>query len=69
MYGASTSTRTTRIQQAGPLELIEQEGWRLEHAGFVFQQRGSQSRDRFTASGQIQTVVGEIVGIYVFRAI
>ena len=68
MSFASTGTRTTTTQPGGLLDAIEREGWRLEQAGYVFQPTGSQSRDRFLATGQIETIVGDLVGIYVFRA-
>lgn len=69
MFGQSTGTRTIRKEHAGPLEIIESEGWRLEHVGYVFQPKGSQSRDRFLSTGQAETVLGEVLGIYLFRAV
>jgi hypothetical protein len=68
MFGAPAMTRTRRHEHSGPLERIEAEGWRLEHIGYVFRPTGSQSRDRFLATGQVETVVGQIEGIYLFRA-
>ena len=68
MLGASTATRTREQQQAGPLELIEQEGWDLEYVGYAFQPTGTQSRDRLLASGQVETIIGQIIGVYLFRA-
>jgi hypothetical protein len=69
IYGSSMATRTRDAQPRGILDEIENEGWRLEHVGYVFQPRSTQSRDRFLASGQVETIVGEIIGIYVFRAV
>ena len=51
------------------LEAIESEGWKLEHVGYVFQETGSVSRDKFLSSGQTEQVTGRVVGIYLFRAI
>lgn len=51
------------------LQGIEDEGWRLEHASYVFQETGSVSRDKFFSSGQVEAVTGTIIGIYLFRAI
>jgi hypothetical protein len=65
---SSIGIRTTHIEQSRTLELIEGEGWELQHVGYVFQQTGAQSRDRFLATGQIETVVGQLTGIYLFRA-
>lgn len=46
---------------------IEAQGWRLEHAGYVFRVTGSESRDKFLSSGQQEAVSGQIIGIYIFR--
>ncbi|MDP8929874.1 MAG: hypothetical protein M3O70_15220 [Actinomycetota bacterium] len=50
------------------LSAIEKEGWTLIHAGFVFEQHGQASRDKFLASGQQVAIDGQTVGVYVFRA-
>lgn len=53
----------------GPiLAAIEREGWGLIHAGYVFRETGSVSRDKFLSSGQVVGVTGDIVGVYLFRA-
>jgi len=62
----STETKISG-RQLHLLELIEAEGWRLENVGYVFQQTGAVSRDKFLSSGQTVGVTGEIVGIYLFR--
>ena len=49
------------------IEQIERAGWRLEDAGYVFQQTGSVSRDKFLASGQQEAVSGRVLGVYTFR--
>ena len=64
---APTATRTRNLEQMNVIEAIELEGWRLEHVGYVFQPTGTESRDKFLASGQIETVMGNIVGCYLFR--
>jgi hypothetical protein len=51
------------------LDLIEREGWKLDHVGYVFRALGSESRDKFLASGQQEAISGEIVGIYIFRVV
>jgi hypothetical protein len=60
--------RTTSVaDHPDVLESVEREGWRLEHAGYVFQETGSVSRDKLLSSGQTASVTGAIVGIYLFR--
>jgi len=46
---------------------IEDLGWRLDHASWVFTETGQSSRDKFLASGQQTVVTGEVIGIYLFR--
>lgn len=48
---------------------IEEEGWHLEHASWVYVERGQNSRDKLLASGQQTVVQGEIRGIFLFRRI
>jgi hypothetical protein len=54
-------TRTDLLGQ------IEETGWRLQHADWVYVQTGQNSRDKFLASGQHVVVTGEVIGIYLFR--
>ena len=68
MVGAfAQSTKTTDYSSI--IQMIEDEGWHLEHVGYVYRITGSESRDKFLASGQQEAVSGEIVGIYIFRAV
>ncbi len=53
--------------QDSPIEQIESEGWTLANAGYVFQEIGSVSRDKFLSSGQQEAVSGRILGIYIFK--
>lgn len=46
---------------------VEAEGWRLEHAGYVYRLTGSDSRQKVTMGGQEGAFSGEVVGIYLFR--
>ena len=62
-YARSSKTS----DKAGTIELIEAEGWRLEHVGYVYRVTGSVSRDKFLSSGQHESTSGDIVGIYLFR--
>jgi hypothetical protein len=71
MTGDSTKTgqKIRSHEHRGVLADIEREGWRLEHAGWVFRETGMVSRDKLLSSGQTGSVTGEIVGIYLFRSI
>jgi hypothetical protein len=62
-----TYTQTRDTQDTGVLDAIESEGWRLEHAGYVYRILESVSRDKFFSSGQREAMSGEIVGVYLFR--
>ena len=61
-------TATKHSGQGRTLSDIEQEGWKLIHAGFVFKETGQISRDKFLSSGQQVNTTGETWGIYLFRA-
>lgn len=66
MVGAFATSSTT--EHSSVLEKIETEGWKLEHAAYVYRVTGSVSRDKFLSSGQQEAVHGEIVGVYIFRS-
>lgn len=67
MLGAYSYKSKTK-DYSNLIQAIEEEGWRLEHVSYVFRWTGSESRDKFLASGQQESVSGEIIGIYIFRA-
>ena len=58
---------TISTQPKTHLEKIEAQGWSLFHAGYVFQELGSESRDKFLESGQNVAVSGRVLGVYIFR--
>lgn len=61
-------SKTTRVKDAGNLiGLIEAEGWRLEHAGYVYRMRSSEIQKEVMSSVK-DVFNGEIVGIYIFRS-
>jgi hypothetical protein len=65
MTGAHT-TKTTN----DPTEILNAvccEGWELLTGSFVFVEQGSESRDKFLASGQNVAVKGATVGYYLFK--
>jgi hypothetical protein len=65
----STTKGTIRrnLTRTDLLGQIEETGWHLEHANWVYIQTGQNSRDKFLASGQHVVVTGEVIGIYLFR--
>jgi len=67
MFGAYATKKDHA--QVTTLEAIERQGWRLENVGYVFRVLGTESRDKFLASGQQEAVSGEIVGVYLFRVV
>jgi hypothetical protein len=65
MSGATTTTTT-----ADPVAILNSvcnEGWELVNGSFVFHELGSESRDKFLASGQNVAVRGTIIGYYLFK--
>jgi hypothetical protein len=63
----------TRVKDTGDavgviLTEVESEGWELIEAGFVFRETGGASRDKFLSSGQYIAVMGDTLGIYLFKA-
>ena len=61
------NTAATARENKPAIEQIEAEGWNLINAGYVFQQTGSESRDKLLASGQQEAISGRVLGIYTFR--
>ena len=57
------------LRQGTVLDSVEAEGWRLEHAGYVYWVTGGVSHDTFfsLSSGREEEVQGEVIGIYIFR--
>ena len=67
LLGGSKDMRKSESSHGDVLGGIEKEGWQLEDVGYVFEQTGSVSRDKFASSGQTASVTGNIVGVYLFR--
>jgi hypothetical protein len=66
MVGAYTTPKVT----SDPTEILNSvchEGWELVNGSFVFLELGSESRDKFLASGQQVAVRGTIIGYYLFK--
>jgi hypothetical protein len=66
MVGAYARTAST-TDPSVILNSVCNEGWDLVNGSFVFLELGSESRDKFLASGQQVAVKGSIVGYYLFR--
>jgi hypothetical protein len=67
VLGGSKDMTKSETTHGDVLGEIEKEGWQLEDVGYVFEQTGSVSRDKFASSGQTASVTGNIVGVYLFR--
>lgn len=65
MTGATTTTATA--DPTAILNSVCNEGWELVNGSFVFHELGSESRDKFIASGQNVAVRGTIIGYYLFK--
>jgi hypothetical protein len=62
-----TGAITTATDASEVLNSIAREGWDLVNGAFVFHETGSESRDKFMASGQHVAVKGTVVGYYLFE--
>jgi hypothetical protein len=63
----TATTQTTSTDPSAILNSVCREGWDLVNGSFVFHELGSESRDKFLASGQNIAVKGTVIGYYVFR--
>jgi hypothetical protein len=64
------SSTTTKTEHSSVIDSIEAQGWKLEHASYVYQiTKTVSSRSVFSGSAQgyDQAYDGEIIGIYIFR--
>ncbi len=67
---ANVNTRNKPVTGHGTvLTAIEDEGWELMHAGFIFREVGQVSRDKFLSSGQQVGTIGETIGYYLFKLV
>jgi hypothetical protein len=65
MVGVETNTEGKNHSKI--LETIESEGWKLEHANYVFRMLETVSRDKLLSSGQQGAIKGETIAYYIFR--
>ncbi|MFE2152924.1 hypothetical protein ACFXAO_23140 [Streptomyces lavendulae] len=61
--------RAPRAPRSDLLSRIEDEGWSLHTAQYVYVQLGAESREKWFASGEQVAVKGKIVGMYLFRRV
>jgi hypothetical protein len=64
------STKTTKTEHSSLIDAIEAQGWRLEHANYVYQfTKAGASKSILLGSNQGFDLAydGEIIGIYIFR--
>lgn len=66
-WGSATGRVRHETGSAGVLAEIEQIGWRLEHASWVFMETGTTSSDHTWGTGQGTAVRGKVIGVYLFR--
>ncbi len=66
MMGAYSKPKST-TDPTDILNSVCEEGWELVTGSVVFLETGSESRDKFLASGQHIAVSGTIMGYYLFR--
>ncbi|HEY3718347.1 MAG TPA: hypothetical protein VGL39_27810 [Jatrophihabitantaceae bacterium] len=70
---SSVGSSTGRLKHTGGrpdlLGQIEDVGWRLEHAGYVFVETGATTTNRALGSGQGMVTKGVVRGIYLFRRV
>lgn len=63
----SAITNTSSTDSVEILNSVCHEGWELVNGSFVFHELGSESRDKFMASGQNIAVKGTVIGYYLFK--
>jgi hypothetical protein len=66
LVGAYSAPKSTS-DPSDILNSVCNEGWELVNGSFVFLETGSESRDKFLASGQHIAVSGTIMGYYLFK--
>jgi hypothetical protein len=64
----STNNRST-FTSTDVLGQIEEVGWRLEHASWVYVQTGQNTANKTLSEGQWVNVSGEVIGVYLFRRV
>lgn len=66
-FGSSGNMRLGVRGGTDILGQIEEQGWSLEHVGYVFIETGSTSTNRLLSTGQGTVTRGSVTGVYLFR--
>ena len=61
------ATPTLGPEATDVLSAIEDEGWHLEHAGYVYVETGATSDPRLVLTGSQSRTSGYVQGVYLFR--
>jgi hypothetical protein len=67
VFGSSSNLIRNVRGATDTLGQIEEQGWNLEHTGYVFVETGSTSTNRALSTGQGTVTRGQVVGVYLFR--
>lgn len=67
VHWAGNDLKQKRNSYTDALSQVENEGWLLEHVGYVWVQTGEVSRSRALGSGEQTAVSGQTQAIYLFR--
>jgi hypothetical protein len=68
-FGSSSTDVDKIMDNSKIIQSIEEEGWRLEHANYVYRMTESMSTDKVFQSGKREAINGDVVGIYIFRVL
>ena len=63
----SSDNRIDSTGDVGVLGQVEDEGWHLEHVGYVFVETGATSTNRLLNTGQGTVTRGVVQGVHLFR--
>jgi hypothetical protein len=66
-FGSSYNSVNHSGNASDVLGQIEEVGWHLEHAGWVFIETGATSTNRVLSTGQGTVTKGNVTGVYLFR--
>ena len=69
MFGSAENEITRSRTEPDLLGRIEDEGWHLEHVGYVFVETGSTSTNAMFSTGQGTVTRGVVTGVYLFRRV
>lgn len=68
-FGSASVSSSKTKNYSNLIQRIEAEGWHLEHVDYIYRFDKITSTSKAIVSGQQEAVRGEIIGIYIFRAV